>query len=203
MTAAREALLRQSAERGGGRHAWATTLTLVATFGSEIWTAQIGDGYVVVWDTEDPGGTAQVLAHEVPQDLDPSVVVPLTATAALELVQLAVTRISDTGIVLVSSDGIAPILLDRYAPPVASGRFLAAIVRELDAGRLGTAELVDFLGSDLVCGRTDDDKSVIIAWRGGRFGTTGGSDSASPAWPWPLPRLPPPPSCSPSASQAR
>ena len=159
ITAARSAVLR----RGGSPSDFNTTLTVVVVTADAIHVAQVGDGFVVVWDRE-ASDRARVLAHEVVSaEDDPSLVVPLTAPNALASMLTESAPLTETSHVLVSSDGIAPLLLERWVPLVPSVKFLRALIRELDTGKMNHAGLADFLESTLVNSRTDDDKTVVLA----------------------------------------
>lgn len=161
ITAARSALLRLHL-RGGSPSDFNTTLTVAVVTADAVHVAQVGDGFVVVWDRAAPD-RARVLAHEVSAEDDPSLVVPLTAPNALASMLVESASLAETSHVLVSSDGIAPLLLERWVPLVPSVKFLRALIRELDTGKMNHAGLADFLESALVNSRTDDDKTVVLA----------------------------------------
>jgi hypothetical protein len=141
-----------------------TTLTVVALTSKAVHVAQVGDGFVVVWDRWAPE-SARVLAHKVSIEDDISLVIPLTSSDALTSMLIESAPLTEASHVLVSSDGIAPILLERWSPLVPSPNFLRALTRELDAGGMDHAGLTEFLKSDLINTRVDDDKTVVLARR--------------------------------------
>lgn len=162
--AARSAVLRLHRDGSGCPRDFNTTLTVVVLTADTIHVAQVGDCFVVVWNRERPD-LATVLAHEISAEDDPSFVIPLTAPNALGSLIVASAPITETSHVLISSDGIAPLLLERWVPLTPSVQFLNALMRELDTGKMNHAGLADFLRSALVNSRTDDDKTVVLARR--------------------------------------
>jgi hypothetical protein len=142
----------------------ATTLTVCVVVHEELHCAQIGDGYAVAWK-DDEHGSVHVLASREDAEQDPSIVIPVTAAHALRSVSVASFPFGAGYSALITTDGIAPILLDRWIPPHPSHRFIRAIGERLRSGTLDSETLGDFLASSLVVSRTDDDKSVVlITW---------------------------------------
>lgn len=63
------------------------------------------------------------------------------------------------------TDGLAPLLLDRWVPPTPHDPFFDSLFRAVHDDRASQAELEDFLRSPEVCQRTDDDKTLVLARR--------------------------------------
>lgn len=140
-----------------------TTLTVAALRGSEIAVAQVGDCIAVlhhlsrhevlayperekrfVEETEFLGThnakAAHISTHDIPIEDEP--------------VDFAL-----------STDGLAPLLLDRWVPPIPHDPFFDSLFRAAREDRASKAELESFLESPDVCARTDDDKTLVLATR--------------------------------------
>jgi hypothetical protein len=140
---------------------YATTLTIVAIVDDRVHVAQIGDGFTVVWER----GAAEhsmLLAYPGPDLESPGTVTAVTSSGVLRTMLVASAPFGPETSVLLSTDGIGPILFDLWAPVTISPRFLDALAREQCTPDFDDAELAAFLDSDMVCERTDDDKSVIL-----------------------------------------
>jgi len=163
MVAAREVVLHHAWLIGDEKTNWATTLIAVVIAGDLVHAAQIGNGYVVIWDDDED--LSRIIAHRFDSDPDPHPATAITSSNALGELTLESATFGPTAHLLVSSDGIAPVLLEGWSPPVPSSRFLRRLTREMNTGRLDAAQLDRFLDSELICSQTDDDKTLALVRR--------------------------------------
>jgi Protein phosphatase 2C len=138
----------------------ATTLTAVLAWPELVGVAQIGDGAVVL-----RRGSGQLELLVAPPEREyVNETSFLTSEAYMDKAQILVTDAADISGISVMTDGLHLLALDLVArvphPPFFEPLFAfaagdGALDEELDA----------FLGSESVCARTDDDKTLILAVR--------------------------------------
>lgn len=157
--AAQEALVRLAAEEGIPLRDLACTLALAIGDAEQLVAAQIGDGAVLVqggdgaWQSLLPMQKGEY-ANEV-----------LLLSAPDCLAALAPRWAPRPGALVMSTDGLLRLML-RYPGGEPHGPFLEPLLtfcaqaRDAAAARRG---LLAFLGSERVCARTDDDKTLLIA----------------------------------------
>ncbi|MGC5224212.1 protein phosphatase 2C domain-containing protein [Micromonospora sp. DT81.3] len=174
---ARVAVLRTAREYGAAVRDFGTTLSVVAVTKDGVHAAQVGDGFVVIWPAEHPAD-AVVLGKADPLEVDPSRTATLTSVTRLADVELDSVAFSRDSRLLVSTDGLAPIVFRSWLPREPGPRILGAITREMDAGRMSPSEVRAWLDSDAVIRRTDDDKSIALVGRGFRSRRRHGSSGA-------------------------
>lgn len=167
MIRARDAILDRVALQGDSESDYGTTLSAVVVQGSEVHCAQVGDGMVIVWKVLDDDHP-KVLVHDLRRDEDPSVVRTLGQLNNASNIIMKSAPTGEGSALLVTTDGLAPLILTKWTPPVPGRRLLKALVRELDAGRMDGGGLDSWLASPQVVSRTDDDTSLVIASLGRR-----------------------------------
>ncbi len=166
---ARSAVLELHKETGGHRHDWAATLAIVVAGPAGVWTAKVGDAYVVHWSEEegaellaeacdDPSGDASDDGVRYANET-----VFVTSSTALASITVQHRPLKPADRLLITTDGIAPLLLTRWRPAAVHPPFLAAVASAFDSSQFDGTGLADFLESDQVCARTDDDKTVVLA----------------------------------------
>jgi len=158
---AREEVRRQANETGCRPRDWASTLLIVVMSGQGTAMAQIGDGSIVI-----DFGEGFELAFLRDQDML-NVTNFLIDEDAMDAVQVRVFDDIQPQRVLLTSDGLMPVLIDlrKSAPhtPVVE-RFLSVLDDRYFAS--DTSELLEsLLSHEQVNARTDDDKSIIMAAR--------------------------------------
>ena len=162
VVAARRKIEDTAKNAGVSTRSFSTTLCVAVLHDSFLHVAQVGDGYAVVWSS-DAAATHRIVACDTNNDdRDPSSVVPITVPGWIEHYTFDRVPFPPHSLALLATDGVAPFLLDRWIPPIASDRFLRTMESRLSAGALNSEALGAFLDSDLVNGRTDDDKTMAL-----------------------------------------
>jgi hypothetical protein len=159
--AARDRMALAAEKRSIARQAFASTLVLLVVSGDETLVVHIGDGAVVTRDLQQSwralswpeNGEYASTTYFVTDEPSPK----LRISRSLEKFDAYA----------VFSDGIETIALDQrlsvpHAPFFRS--MIAAVDGELSAGksRALSNALASFLGSESVCAKTDDDKSLVL-----------------------------------------
>lgn len=163
-SAARQALDRLSEEQAEPLREFATTLTCAAA-GSRLIVAQLGDG-AVVGRTEDGELFAATRAQRGEYANE---TLFLTGEAALDQVEVQVIETPVDGLALMS-DGLTRLALKLPAGEPHTPFFEPLFAFLEHEGAVGDgvgaeAALANFLASERVNARTDDDKSLILAVR--------------------------------------
>ncbi len=142
---------------------FATTLTVAAMRGDEVAVAQVGDCLAVLHCD----GKYEVLAHPDRPGRFVDETEFLGATLAREAEATVVCTDLRSGPIelALSSDGLAPLLLDRWHPPIPHDRFFDSLFQATAPMHVSTAQIEDFMTSSAVCDRTDDDKTLVLARR--------------------------------------
>lgn len=137
-----------------------TTLLLTLVTRSWLSSVQVGDGAVVC---RERSGTFDVLS--VPGDdeyLNETTF--LTSPNALSATHCVTIPSSDITGVAVLSDGLTLLAL-RYSDNTAHAPFFEHMFSFAEQPDASEIELREFLGSERVCERTDDDKTLVLAVR--------------------------------------
>lgn len=157
--AAREALMARAAVEGFPARDLACTLALAVVDARALTAAQVGDGAVLARQAD---GTWQSLLEPQKGEYANEVLL-LIAPEALERMSLAQVRAPEA--LVLSTDGLIRLMLRMPGgePHPAFLDPLVAFARQ--ASHVGPARLGlrSFLGSERVCSRTDDDKTLLIA----------------------------------------
>lgn len=142
--------------------AYATTLSLVAATPDRLAVAQIGDGAVVAGESSDK----LFLANQVQRGEYANETYFLTQEDALEQVQVSVYEKAVNSLAMMS-DGLTrlAIQLPAHEPHLPFFQPLFAFMARADEEEQAARHLEDFLNSERVCARTDDDKSLVLAVR--------------------------------------
>lgn len=155
--------LREAAEKSTTPiREFGTTLIAVAVAKDWIAVGHIGDGAVVA--VLDDGTLETVSAPQRGEYANE--VLPLTAPEALELARFSVRRASVKTLALLT-DGLQHLCINGasarpYEPFFAP--FFDAIVQEIDTVE-ASRQLALFLGTESVCRKTDDDKTLVVVGR--------------------------------------
>jgi hypothetical protein len=142
--------------------AYAATLILVVATSSQLAVAQLGDGAVVAGESPD-----QLFLVNLPQRGEyANETYFLTQEDALEHVQVSVHAKAVTSLA-VMSDGLTRLALrlPAHEPHLPFFQPLFAFTAHADEEQEATGRLLEFLNSERVCNRTDDDKSLVLAVR--------------------------------------
>jgi serine/threonine protein phosphatase PrpC len=142
--------------------AFAATLILVVATADRLAVAQLGDGATVAGESADD----LFLVNRAQRGEYANETYFLTQEDALELVQVSVYE-RPVNLLAVMSDGLTrlAIKLPDDEPYLPFFRPLFAFVAHADQEEQASRHLVDFLTSERVCARTDDDKSLVLAVR--------------------------------------
>ena len=152
--------IEQQAELDGlSLHSFGTTLIVVVATSGWLAVGHIGDGAVVA-SLED----GELITFSPPQRGEYcNEVKPLTASDALDLIQFSVEPVKVSG-VAVFTDGLQSVSMDLvkntpYAPFFIP--LFEVISREVNTAVV-SQQLSDFLNSERICERTDDDKTLVV-----------------------------------------
>jgi len=143
-------------------HLFATTLTCAIVSDGWLAIGQIGDGVAVAQATEGPlFTTLEPQRGEYANETS-----FLTMEQALEQVQIKVYR-RPVQALAVMSDGLVRLALNlaQHTPHQPFFQPLLAFAGQVTDPTQAHSQLVDFLTSDRVCARTDDDKTLVLAVR--------------------------------------
>jgi hypothetical protein len=159
---ARDRLALAAEHRAARRQAFASTLVLLAATDGSVLIVHVGDGAVVA---RDKGGTWHALSWpENGEYASTTYFLTDDPTPKVRICRLA----ADYDAYAVFSDGIENLALDQKAM-VPHEPFFRSMIAPLDAvadtGKSAdlSKALANFLSSERVCERTDDDKSLILA----------------------------------------
>jgi serine/threonine protein phosphatase PrpC len=141
---------------------YAATLSLVAATADHLAVAQLGDGAIVAGESPDK----LFLANLVQRGEYVNETYFLTQEDALEQVQVSVYE-KVVNLLAVMSDGLTrlAIQLPDQVPHLPFFHPLFAFVAQAVKEEQAARHLMDFLTSERVCARTDDDKSLVLAMR--------------------------------------
>lgn len=139
----------------------ATTLLVAVAGGGRIETAQVGDGAVVV---RLGGGDLRVLAPDTKGEYLNETTF-LTSSGWAGAVRLDRLPDCEVDAIAVLSDGLQLLAFD-LASGTAHEPFFAPLFGFAASDQADDAELAEFLASERVCARTDDDKTLVLAVRG-------------------------------------
>jgi hypothetical protein len=158
---ARERVIRNAADSGAPPRDFASTLLVIAVTPREAVAAQVGDGAVVIGEC----GNLR-LAISVEQELL-NVTDFLVDSDARTKVRRWSAPAAGIDSIAVSTDGLMPVLIDHRKnqphPPM-FGMLFGALRETADETEVGE-RLSSFLRSEQVCQRTDDDKTLVLAFR--------------------------------------
>lgn len=159
--AAREALLARAAAEGFAPRELACTLALAVADCRSLTAGQVGDGVVLAQGVE--GAWRSLLEPQKGEYANE--VLLLNAPDALD--RLALTRVEDPVALVMSTDGLIRLMLRLPGgePHPAFLDPLVAFARQTGDPAQARRGLLAFLGSERVCGRTDDDKTLLVALR--------------------------------------
>jgi len=171
--AARAQLEQLAAGAGLEVRDFASTLLCAALWDQGLAVAQLGDGIAAAYSPA--GGLAAASEAQAPGDwflaAQPqrgeyaNETYFLSQADALQHVEVAVYSEPVYALALMT-DGLLRLVLDgQRQPHVPFFRPLLTFGVELDDVAQGCAQLADFLASERVCARTDDDKTVVLALR--------------------------------------
>jgi serine/threonine protein phosphatase PrpC len=155
--------LREAAEKSATPvREYGTTLITVAVAQDWLAVGHIGDGAVVA--ALDDGTLETVSAPQRGEYANE--VAPLTAPKSLEMVRFSVRQTSVKALALLT-DGLQNLCINTatgrpYVPFFAP--FFDAIAQEIDTLEV-SRQLACFLDSESVCGKTDDDKTLLVVGR--------------------------------------
>jgi hypothetical protein len=165
--AARSQIEQLSASAGLPARAFATTLLCAVLSDQGLAVAQLGDGIAAAFS---PMGNPQstgdwFLAAEPQRGEYANETYFLSQPDSLQHVVVAVYSEPVRALALMT-DGLLRLVLDgNHQPHVAFFQPLLTFGVEVDNDAQGNGLLADFLESERVCARTDDDKTVVLALR--------------------------------------
>jgi hypothetical protein len=157
---ARQALIELALQQQISLRSLATTLTLVAAHGGSLLAAQLGDGAVVIQTEQE-----KLTPVTKPQRGEyANETYFLTQENALEKIAIEIIE-EPVQALAVMSDGLMRLAMNMSSgephPPFFAPLFaFAAGAKDPTAAAV---QLEEFLSSDRVCARTDDDKSLVLA----------------------------------------
>lgn len=157
--AAREALLARAADEGFAPRELACTLALAVADGRSVTAAQVGDGVVLA---QGASGSWHSLLEPQKGEYANEV---LLLNAPEALARLSLGRAADPVALVMSTDGLIRLMLRLPSgePHPAFLDPLVAFARQAGDPAQARRGLLAFLGSERVCGRTDDDKTLLVA----------------------------------------
>ena len=164
---ARSQLEELSAGAGLPVRAFATTLLCAAISDQGLAVAQLGDGIAAAFmPADDPELTGDwFLAAEPQRGEYANETYFLSQADALEHVQIAFYAEPVRALALMT-DGLLRLVLDgKRQPHVPFFQPLLTFGVEVDDEAQGNGQLADFLSSERVGARTDDDKTIVLALR--------------------------------------
>jgi len=155
----REALEKTAQASGSSLRDYHTTLIAVIVTNEWLAVGHIGDGAVVALF---PGDAMETVSTPE-QGEYVNEVTPITSPKALDLVRFAIFPAQVKAVALLT-DGLQNLSINAatgkpFTPFFAP--FFEAAVQEIDTAD-ASIQLADFLSSDRVCAKTDDDKTLVI-----------------------------------------
>jgi len=157
---ARQAIAQLAEAEQSSARAFATTLTCAMASDNWLAVGQIGDGVAVV---EAADGT--LFAASQPQHGEyANETYFLTMSEALQHVDVRAYP-QPVQALAVMTDGLIRLAMDvaRNEPHLPFFRPLLDFVAQMEDAAAAREQLSDFLASDRICARTDDDKSLVLA----------------------------------------
>lgn len=141
---------------------YAATLSLVIVTSDRLAVAQLGDGAVVAGESPEE----LILVNRAQRGEYANETYFLTQDDVLEQVQISVVE-KGINVLAVMSDGLTrlAIKLPAHEPHLPFFQPLFAFAAQAQDEEQAARHLVDFLNSERVCARTDDDKSLVLAVR--------------------------------------
>ncbi|MEP6538882.1 MAG: PP2C family serine/threonine-protein phosphatase [Bryobacteraceae bacterium] len=160
MSAARSAVEALAAE-GSSLNDFATTLLLTVITDSLVSTLQVGDGAIVAQLSD--GESLDVLTAKGDSEYVNQTTF-LTSNGYLEAAYFASRPAASVRAVAVMTDGMQ-LLAVHHANNTAFGAFFKPMFRFAADPTATDQALADFLTSEAVCRRTDDDKTLVLTVR--------------------------------------
>lgn len=161
---------RQAVLLGVPVNALACTLTSVVCTDSLVAVAQIGDGLVVAQWADDPAALQRLSTPQRGEYANETLFLShlKTEDSLEQLVGICIVERAARGVAAMT-DGLLRLAVhvqDDYRPhsPFFLPFFQLAAQPALDVAQ-ANAQIADFLASPRVCERTDDDKTIVIAYR--------------------------------------
>jgi serine/threonine protein phosphatase PrpC len=141
---------------------YAATIILVVATADRLAVAQLGDGAVVAGDSPDN----LFLVNRAQRGEYANETFFLTQEDAIEQLQVSVVEIAANALA-VMSDGLTrlAIKLPDHEPHLPFFKPLLGFAANTNSEEQAARQLEDFLKSERVCARTDDDKSLVLAVR--------------------------------------
>jgi hypothetical protein len=165
LDAARDLLGVAAANRSVSFREFSTTLIVVIANGSRLLTLQVGDGGVVAQDAD----TGEWFAASWPQQGEYASTTYFITSEELPTAKLSVAE-RPISAVFAFSDGLERLALN-FADEVPHAPFFDQMSKPFRTSKIPgknrpmSDALDSFLGSDQVCRRTEDDKTLVIAVR--------------------------------------
>ena len=161
-TDARSALQSLAEIEGQPLREYAATLILVVATADRLAVAQLGDGAAVAGEAPD----RLFLVNRPQRGEYANETYFLTQEDALEQVQVSVHE-KAVNYLAVMSDGLTRLALQlpAHEPYLPFFQPLFAFASHADEEQQAATHLLEFLTSERVCARTDDDKSLVLAVR--------------------------------------
>lgn len=160
LRSARERLLVEAESTGSPPNSYATTLTCLVAAGNWLVLGQVGDGVLVV---RTPQGDHYTLTQAQRGEYANETLF-LTMPEALEKAYVQAVELDLAGLALMS-DGLLrlAVQLPDYTPHTPFFLPLWAFAARSGPSTHANEQLGEFLKSERVCSRTDDDKSLLLA----------------------------------------
>ena len=143
-----------------GLSEFATTLLIAVATRDWLVAAQVGDGAIV---SRDASGALSVLTVQGESEYVNETTF-MTSTDFLKRAHLYVSQQTDVTGLAVLSDGLQLLAL-KYSDNSAHAPFFVHMFAFAENPDAAQADLEEFLRSDKVCERTDDDKTLVLAVR--------------------------------------
>ena len=160
LSAARAAVESLAAD-GSGASDFATTLLLAVITASQVSTIQVGDGAIVVQLSD--GNSLEVMTAKGDSEYINQTTF-ITSSNYLEAACFASRPSGNVHAVAVMTDGMQ-LLAVHHSTNTAFGAFFSPMFRFASDPTSTDEALADFLMSEAVCRRTDDDKTLVLTVR--------------------------------------
>jgi hypothetical protein len=163
-TSTRERLLQEAQIAGLPPNALATTLICLVAAEDGLVLGQVGDGVLIA---RTPEGDLYTLSQAQRGEYANETVF-LTMPDALERIHIRLVELDLSGFAIMS-DGLLrlAVQLPEYTPHSPFFNPLWRFAAQMGEGEQANQQLAEFLASEKVCNRTDDDKSLVIAVKPG------------------------------------
>jgi hypothetical protein len=154
-----EKLQQKSKESGVALREYGTTLIIIVIYKNQVAIGHIGDGAVVALCKK---GDVKTVSAPIRGEYA-NEVMPITSAGALNAIRIFVTK--DINAVAALTDGLQNLCIQNntnepFIPFFTP--FFDAIQKSMDVVA-SSQELHDFLDSERICAKTDDDKTLLIA----------------------------------------